>query len=246
VSDLKRFEVQKVFLKGELAAQNGVYSAPVIRVNDSAVRSSFHVADFDANRLVLPLKTGRVHVIDMMPGSIVTKNTIATVARDAQGNFIYTSGTDIVKIAVIERHHATGNVGIGLIRGYGIRRGAAAISIAHDSHNIIALGTNDADMVVAVEALIAQGGGMALALDAKIIAALPLPIGGIMSDQSGEWVAATLAAVHAAAHRQLGVPEDIEPLMSLSFMALPVIPEVKITDRGLFDVSAFKFIAIDA
>ena len=177
---------------------------------------------------------------------MVTKKITATVELDSMGNFRYSKDKDIVKIAVVERHQNTGNVGLGLLHGYGIKEGAIALSIAHDSHNIIVVGVNDEDMEMAVNILIEQEGGMVLVKDQQLVEALPMPIGGIMSDQSGEWVDMQLTKVHEKAHQILQVSNMIEPIMILCFMSLAVIPEIKLTDMGLFDVSKFEFISIEA
>jgi len=176
----------------------------------------------------------------------VTGKGVARVETDASGDFIYNPDQDIVKIAVIERHKNTGNVAVGLLRGYGIKHGAAALTIAHDSHNIITAGTKDEDMAFAVEELIKQEGGVILVKDKKVLSRLPLPVGGIMSDQSGEWVNDKLSELHETAIRELQVSEEVEPIMTLCFMALPVIPELKLTDMGLFDVTKFDFISLEA
>jgi adenine deaminase len=167
------------------------------------------------------------------------------VKRDARGCFVYDPAADIAKIAVVERHQNTGNVGLGLIRGYGIRRGAVALSVAHDSHNIIVVGVNDADMAAAAERLIAMGGGAVLVRDGTVLEDMPLPLGGLMSDRDGEWVDKKLISLHEKAVTGLGVSKDVEPLMTLCFMSLAVIPELKITDMGLFDVGKFAFIPIE-
>ena len=120
-----------------------------------------------------------------------------------------------------------------------------AISVAHDSHNIIATGTTDEDIAYAVENVIKQGGGVVLARNGKTLESMPLPIGGLISTQSGEWVEEKLDSIHRIAHEELMVSNDVEPLMTLSFMALPVIPELKLTDMGLFDVTKFKFISTE-
>jgi adenine deaminase len=135
---------------------------------------------------------------------------------------------------------------VALLRGYGIRAGAVALSIAHDSHNIIVVGTQDEDMAFAVEQLVAQGGGIVLARDKNVLASMPMVVGGIMSDRSGEWVSARLAEIHRAAYDQLGISPGVEPVMTLCFMSLAVIPELKLTDRGLFDVTQFAFIPLEA
>jgi len=246
LDDLTDFRVSQVFIAGELVADAGKYLPAVTRCDSSAMESSFHVKDFTVDKLKLRLKSDKVHVIDILPGGVATEKGIAQVQLDPEGDFVWDETVDIVKLAVVERHQNTGNVAVALLRGYGIRAGAVALSIAHDSHNIIVAGTNDADMAFAVERLVAQGGGVVLVKDGKMLESMPLPIGGIMSNQSGEWVNERLTAIHEVAHRELGISGDVEPLMTLCFMSLPVIPELKLTDMGLFDVSIFDFISLEA
>ena len=270
-SDVKKFEVSRVYVRGKLRAEKGVYlehhhageplhpdlnvstdSVSVDHVttghvsDDRSVRSSFSVKDFSEKKLALPLSSDSVWVIDVKPGSVVTGKKKAKVKLDSKGRFVFDPTAGVAKIAVVERHRGTGNVGLALLRGYGIHSGAAAISVAHDSHNIIVIGVNDADMTAAVERIIAMGGGAVLVRDGIVLEEMPLPLGGLMSDQSGEWVDKKLRALEQKAIQELGVNKDVEPLMTLCFMALPVIPELKITDIGLFDVGAFKIIPLEA
>ena len=161
------------------------------------------------------------------------------------GDFIFDPLKDICKVAVIERHHETGKIGLGFLGGYGIKSGAVAISVAHDSHNIIVAGVNNGDMAFAVEKLIEMEGGMILVKNGKIISSLPLPIAGIMSDKSGEFIAEELEKLHEKAHSELGISKNVEPIMTLTFMSLSVIPEIKLTDRGLFDYEKFDFIDVE-
>ena len=244
--DLKDFRASRVFAAGKLCAENGAYLPKLNLSVDTSVLSSFHVKDFSAKKLALTLGTDTAWVIDVKPGSVVTGKGKAKIKRDASGSFLYDPSSDIAKIAVVERHHGTGSAGVGLIRGYGIKKGAVAISVAHDSHNIIVVGVNDADMTSGVERLIALGGGAVLVMNGRVLEEMPLPIGGLMSDQSGEWVDLKLKALEKKAVEELGVSGEVEPLMTLCFMSLPVIPELKITDMGLFDVRAFKFIPAEA
>lgn len=151
-----------------------------------------------------------------------------------------------MKVAVVERHRETGHVACGFLRGYGIRAGAVALSVAHDSHNIIVTGVSDSEMAYAVEKLQEQNGGIVLVKDGAVLESMPMPIAGLMSDQGGEWVAEKLDRIHAAAHTHLGISSGVEPVMTLCFMSLPVIPELKLTDIGLFDVTQFSFIPIEA
>jgi adenine deaminase len=218
---------------------------PLEKRDDLKVRRPLGVKDFSVKKFAMKLSSDTVWVIDIQSGSVVTGKGQVRVGRDDSGNFIFDPAAGVAKIAVVERHKNTGNVGLGLIRGYGIQRGAIAISVAHDSHNIICAGMNDADMAAAVERIVSLGGGAALVLDGKILEEMPLPLGGLMSDQSGEWVDQKLASLQQKARGILGVSKDVEPLMSLCFMSLPVIPELKITDSGLFDVKALKFIPLE-
>jgi adenine deaminase len=150
---------------------------------------------------------------------------------------------DVAKLAVFERHHGSGRVGLGLVRGLGIARGAIAGTVAHDSHNLIVAGVADADMLLAVRTLAECGGGFVCVHQGRVLELLPLPVAGLMSDQEPESVAAGLDRLNAAA-RSLGCPEHINPFMQLSFLSLPVIPRLRLTDRGLVDVSSFDFTSL--
>lgn len=244
VSDLKEFHVEKVWIEGKLQAEDGAYLAPLTRQDITPVMGSIHVKDFSPQRLKLRLKSDRAVAMELVPGSLLTKKSSVSVQRDEEGDFVFDPGADIAKIAVVERHHDTGNVASALIKGYGIRQGAVAVTIAHDSHNIIVVGTSNEEMALAVETIKAQGGGAVLVKDGAVLGQLPLPIGGLMSDQSAEWVRDQLVKLHDLAFRELGVSRSVDPLMTLAFMSLPVIPEVKITDMGLFDVTAHEFISV--
>ncbi len=246
LDDLQSFKVDKVWIGGELVASNGKYLPEILPADISSVRGSVKVKDFSADRLKMNLTSGKVNVIKILPGGIVSKKIIVDVERDAAGDFIFNPAQDICKVSVIERHKETGKVGLGFLSGYGIKRGAVAVSVAHDSHNIIAAGTNNADIFCAVDALIKMEGGMVLVVDGKIISSIALPIAGLMSDLSGEELKEKLDALHEKAHAELGISRDVEPVMTLTFMSLPVIPEIKLTARGLFDYDSFKFIALEA
>lgn len=246
VDNLKDFNVKMVFVAGQEAASEGKYELPVVRKDISATAGSFHVKDFSIEKLQLKINSEKAHVIKILPGGVVTAKETAEIKRDENGEFAYDPSNDIVKVAVVERHQDTGNVAVALLKGYGIKEGAVALSIAHDSHNIIVVGVNDVDMAFAVEQLIRQGGGIILAKDQKVLESMPLPIAGLMSDQSGEWVDEKLTSLHKLAHDTLGINQNVEPIMTLCFMSLSVIPELKLTDMGLFDVTKFDFISIEA
>lgn len=254
VEDLKTFQVHEVFIYGKMVANGGKNLAlrtDELQKKDDVVtmdelKGSFHVKDFSIDKLNLNSKSDYVHVIQVMEGGVVTKKETATIQRTNTGDFLFQKEEDIAKVAVIERHNDTGNVAVGLIKGYGIKKGAIALSIAHDSHNIIAVGVNNEEICAAVNALIAQEGGMVLVENKKVLSSIPMPIGGLMSDRTGDWVDEQLVAFHKIAHDILKVSDEVEPIMTLCFMSLPVIPEIKITDMGLFDVKKFEFIPIEA
>jgi len=246
MDDLKNFNAKRVFIAGRETASSGDYLLPVINHDISATKGKFQVRDFSKDRLKLTIHSDRAHVITMIPGGVVTGNETAEIARNGNGEFIYDPSKDIVKIAVVERHQNTGNVAVALLKGYGIKRGAIALSIAHDSHNIIVVGVDDDDMAFAVQKLIGQDGGIMIVNDQNVLDSLPMPIAGLMSDKSGKWVDKKLTHIHRTAVDSLGVNDSLEPVMGLCFMSLPVIPELKLTDMGLFDVNKFDFINIEA
>lgn len=241
----ENFRVVNVWIGGELVAADGKYLPEIFPADTSSVRGSVKVKNFSADRLKLNLTRGKVNVIGIEPGGVVTKKITADVQLDATGDFVFDAAQDICKVAVIERHHATGKIGVGLLGGYGIKRGAVAVSIAHDSHNIIAAGVNNDEISRAVEALVDMEGGMVLVNGGEVIAAIALPIAGLMSDLTGEELKEKLDALHAKAHAELGISADVEPVMTLTFMSLPVIPEIKLTARGLFDYATFDFIPLE-
>lgn len=246
LEDLTNFEVSHVWIGGKLTAKDGKYLPEVISYDISSVKGSVVVKEFSKDKFKMNLKSNHVNVIEIMSGGVVTKKATAEIKLDEDGEFIYDPDKDIVKVAVIERHHGTGNVACGFLKGYGIKAGAIAVTIAHDSHNIIVVGTSDEEMEFAVNNLIKQEGGIILVKEGQILENMPLPIAGLMTNESGQWVDAKLTSIHEKAFEYLGISGDVEPVMTLCFMSLPVIPEIKLTDMGLFDVTAFSFISVEA
>ncbi len=246
LDNLSDFNVSKVFIAGRETASDGKYLLSVTKHDISSTKGKFHIKNFSKDRLKLPLQSDKAHVITVMSGGVVTRKETETVTKDANGCFVYDPGRDIVKIAVVERHHYTGNVAVALLKGYGMKTGAIALSIAHDSHNIIVVGVSDNEMALAVQKLIEQDGGIVIVNRGHVLESLPMPIAGLMSDQRGEWVDEKLTRIHELAVTALGVNPELEPVMLLCFMSLPVIPEIKLTDMGLFDVNKFGFISVDA
>ena len=178
-------------------------------------------------------------VIKMIPHQLVTELVYRDVERDENGCFI--PGSGMVKLAVIERHHATGSMAVGILEGLGIKHGAVASTVAHDSHNLVVAGDNDEDMLMAIESLRECGGGYSVVSRGVVLARLPLPIAGLMTAAPVNDVLEIQQALLDALY-SLGAKRDSDPLIALSFMALPVIPAVKLTDEGLFDAVNFKFI----
>lgn len=245
MDDLKDFNVNRVWIEGELVAQEGKYLPEMKKYDISSVKGSVTLKDFSKDKFKMNLKSNKVNVIGILPGGVVTEKLTAEITLDAAGEFVFKPEEDIVKVAVLERHKGTGNVACGFLKGYGIKEGAVALSIAHDSHNIIVVGVNDDEMEFAVKSLVEQEGGIVLVKDGKIVESMPMPIAGLMSDQCGEWVDEKLTSIHDKAYAELGISGSVEPVMTLCFMSLIVIPEIKITDTGLFDVTTFSFIPVE-
>lgn len=224
-----------IFYKGQdaLATCEKINYLPPAKLQSSVHPAPFSAADFAINKFA----TNKTYpVIQMLPGEIFTEKAEicgADIPKALADNKLYL-------IAVLERHHQRGNIGLGLLRGYGLRDGAAATTVAHDSHNLIVIGTNAEDMAVAAQELVRVQGGYTLVHKGDVVGTVPLDIGGLMSSASADEIIASLEAIKQAAHAQ-GVGEKIDPFISLSFMALPVIPRLRITDMGMFDVDKFNF-----
>lgn len=202
---------------------------------------SFRVDGFDASRLRLPASPGaRVRVVEVRPGSLATGSSTAE-ALVVDGSAAADPSRDLAKLAVVERHRGTGNVGVSFARGFGLARGAIASSVAHDSHNVVVAGCDDASMETAVRRAAEIGGGIVVAHGAQVLAEVPLPVAGLMSNAAMEEIDAAERKANEAT-RALGTAVD-HPFMTLAFLALPVIPELKLTDRGLVDVTRFDFVS---
>jgi adenine deaminase len=232
--------IEQVYHRGLLVAQNAEMLPGISRPEPAAIRPSMNV-DMDSVDWKIPARGERIRIIDIVPDQIITRQSVAA-ATVANGYVTADPSRDVLKIAVVERHHASGNIGLGFVRGLGLKEGAVASSVAHDSHNIIAAGTNDEDLQTVLEAVTAMGGGLAVASAGKNLASLPLPIAGLMSTDSVAAVNEKLTRLIELTHTLgCGLPD---PFMTLSFLALPVIPELKITDKGLIDVNAFTVVPL--
>ena len=239
VDNLTRFTPKHVFFNGQEVARDGELLVNIEAYQADVVLNTVRLAPLTENSFTLPLSHNQVRTIGVIPQSVVTEERILTVIPDPYGNFDARLNQGLNKLAVIERHHATGNIGLGILSNYGIKNGAIAISVAHDSHNIVVAGDNDSDMLMAVKQIEAMGGGFAICQNGIILAQLPLPVGGLMSNQSAPEVAEALGSLIETARNALSLPDNFHPLMTLVFMTLPVIPALKLTSNGLFDVNAF-------
>lgn len=241
--DLEDIQAKEVFLSGEKIAENGKTIVDFPQKLSSKVLSKMKVNEVSSKDLNLKLNKNKVNIIQMQKDSLLTKKVVREV--ETEDNHFKYSDDDIKKIAVIERHTGKSTIAIGLIEGYDIKNGAIGTTIAHDSHNMIVIGDNDDDMVCVINKIREMGGGMAISSNSEIIDCLKLDIAGIMSSDSIEDVEKNMKRLLKNA-RKLGIKEGIDPFMTMGFMALPVIPEIKITDKGLFDVNNFKHIDIEA
>ena len=234
IDNFQDFTIEKVYKRGELMVENGVVkdfpAPPIESYLEDRARNTFHVETLTAEHFSEHRPRG---IIGMVDGEITTVDAGYSDRIDVE--------YDVLKIAVVERHKNTHHIGIGFLQGYGLKSGAVATSVSHDSHNIIVVGTNEADMAAAANRVVELGGGIVVWDGGVPKAEVPLAIAGIMSDEPLVTVNAKLEAAKAAAH-DLGVNPGIDPFMTLSFMALPVIPTLRITTRGVFDVSTQSYV----
>lgn len=246
VDDLRDFRVHAVWSEGRLVAKEGRMLEELPQRDPGELRNSVHLAPLPDQPFALRIPSGRARVIALQAHSLVTLSEVREVRTTADGLFDFGLNPGLLKIAVLERHHATGKIGVGLLDGrYGLRGGAIATTVAHDSHNIVVAGDNDADMRLAVEETARLGGGVVMTSGGRVLASLPLPIGGLMSDRPAAEVAERLRELLRLADEHYHIWDQADAFMTLSFLALPVIPDLKITARGLFDVSAFQFVDVD-
>ncbi|MCD6502438.1 adenine deaminase [bacterium] len=244
VEDLSDFRPAKVWAKGSLVAENGELIDDSFANAAISPPKTMNPAPFDENSFAIPASDGaEMHIIGLIPEQIVTEHLIEK-AKIVDGHAVADSERDILKMAVIERHKATGNIGLGFVKGFGIKRGAIASSVGHDSHNLIVAGSNDADMAAAARAVADMGGGFAAVANGDLLGSLPLPLAGLMSLETIGKVNEQLASIKKITAQMGSTIED--PFMLLGFLALPVIPKLKLTDKGLVDVERFKIINLFA
>jgi adenine deaminase len=228
LGDLPKLEIDMVFYRGKLVAKEGKPLFPTPPNTDKSLTDTINIKPFKIDRLKLT-PSGRAQlIIEVVPGQIITRKGVEKVGS------IPDTDKDILKLVVVERHKATGNIGVGLVSGFGLKRGALASSIAHDSHNIIAVGANDQDIFAAIKEIERLHGGLVAVGGGKVLASLALPVAGLLSDEPLEAVVRKLEKLERTA-AELGSKLP-SPFATLSFLALPVIPEIRLTDRGLVEL----------
>ncbi len=239
IRNLTDFAIDKVFYQGKMVAERGLplfQSAPP----DAELTDTVRTGLLDSRELSMPHNGHEFPVIELVPGQIVTKKCYAMPAVSG-GAIVSDPGRDILKLVVVERHRGTGNIGKGLVTGFGLKRGALASSVAHDSHNLIAVGTTDEDILGALRALVEMQGGLVVFADGEVRATLPLPVAGLLSPAPLTRVLEQMRSVQVEAHYLGTLPPA--PCALLSFLALPVIPELRLTDLGVVDVAEFRIIS---
>lgn len=240
LTNLEDVTVDTVFSAGTPVAEKGrtlPFKAPAVNMAlKTAVKSSFSCSRVTAGDFFVEPESGKIRVINVVPGQLLTPATAEDFREDTNGIDIE---NDILKLAVIERHHNTGHKGIGYIKGIGLKKGAIASSVSHDSHNLIVIGTNDDDMALAANNLITCGGGSTIVCDGETVCTMELPIGGLMTDLPADFIAAKNEALRQCVS-EIGVAPGIEPFMNMAFVSLPVIPSLKMTTQGLVDVDKWQ------
>ncbi len=239
LDDLHDFKIEVVFYRGRLVAREGKPLFELPESKGNRLTHTVNIKPFTIEALRLRASGESRPVIEVIPGQIITRKKLQKV-RVVDGFILSDTGQDILKAVVVERHRATGNIGIGLVTGFGLRRGALASSTAHDSHNIVVVGTSDEDIFAAIREVERLQGGLVVVAGGKVLDRLATPIAGLLSDEPLETVVAGLERLEQAA-RGLGATLPA-PFAALSFLALPVIPELRLTDLGLVDVKEFKLI----
>jgi adenine deaminase len=241
LDDLNTFKVESVYKGGKLVAEGGRLLVDVPTVTFTGVAGTVHIGNIRENDLRIPGKPGLIEVIGIEPGQITTRH-LQEEASVRDGEIVADPDRDLLKLVVIERHHATGNVGLGIVKGFGLHKGALASSVAHDAHNLVIAGVNDDDILYAARVLEKMGGGFACVVDGEVRGKVPLPYGGLVSPLPATELAQQLLALDMAA-AELGCTLE-HPWMTLSFLSLSVIPSLKLTDQGLIDVESFRLVSL--
>jgi len=239
IDDLPGLRIDMVFYRGHLVARGGKPLFSVDKMGGKGLTGTVKIKPFGLEALRLTASGETEPIIEIVPGQIITRKRWEKV-KVVDGLVVPDVSRDILKLVVVERHKATGNIGLGLVTGFGLKEGALASSIAHDSHNIVAVGTNDADILTAVKEIERLQGGLVAVAGGKVLSRLALPIAGLLSDEPLEIVVGKLNELEQVA-ACLGTKLP-SPFSTLSFVALPVIPELRLTDLGLVDVGRFELL----
>ena len=239
IDNLEDFNILEVYKEGKLVAKDNKPLFNLEEIDSSSMMNSVNIEKITEKDLEIKLEGSKVNVIKLLPHSLITEKVIREVELEKG---VFKPQKDILKVAVVERHNKTGNIGLGLVEGFGLKNGAIASTVAHDSHNIIVIGDNDRDMVMAIYELEKVGGGITIVSNGEILDTLALEIAGLMSQKPLGEVNEKLNGMLDTSYEKLGINREHEPFMTLSFIALPVIPDIKLTDMGLFHVGEFRFI----
>ncbi|WP_221568446.1 adenine deaminase [Alkalihalobacillus sp. TS-13] len=245
LDELGSINIKEVYKSGQLVARDGEYVGSLVKKENPGQKllNTVKVPELEKKDLQITIaKTGSANIIGIIPNQLMTNHLQETVVAE-NGVFVPSRKMDQQKLVVVERHKNTGNVGLGIIKGFGFENGAIATTIAHDSHNIVATGMNDEDLLLAVKTLGEMNGGLVIVKNGEILASLSLPIAGLMSDRGFRSIAAGLQQLKKGL-ADLGFNGGFNPFLTLSFLTLPVIPALKLTDLGLFDVKAFQHIEV--
>lgn len=238
LNDLNSVDVNDVYIKGKKIVSDKhskpYINPPVSPILNKAVLNSMHIDELIPYAFHIDNKGNKCHVIKLIKNELITEDSVETLNFDDNNGISVEN--DILKIAVIERHHNTGHMGLGYVKGFGLKDGAVASTVSHDSHNLVVVGTNDEDMCHAANRLRSIGGGMVFVYDGRIMAELPLPVAGLMSSCSAQEVISQNERLLASVHEH-GVAKDFSPFMQMAFLSLPVIPALKMTTQGLVNVN---------
>lgn len=243
IDNLEDFNIEKVFKDGKLVGRNNRALFETVEYLPKDLMDSVNIKEVKKEDLQIKMKTNRANVISVIEDSLITEKAIKEV--DLLDGYFQYSHEDILKLVIIERHNATGNIGVGLIENFELKNGAIGSTIGHDSHNMIVVGDNDEDILTAINELEKIGGGITMVSKGKVLKSLELEIGGIMTSKPIEETNEILKSMMEISHEKLNVNKNIDPFMTLAFMGLPVIPKLKLTDMGLFDVEKFDFIEVN-